>query len=212
MYALTESFYAGILRSRSRLRITFSFRPNDAGFFDIAVNAQVRALGADGMPLMLSNEESALLRISQNDREQSFFIDSREQKNEINAGAMQEIPLVACITGRASFPTLLVEDIRLDINNTHALVQDVEQLWRQFSLSELNYDLSVPLTPEEIALNSKSSPAIDEFKRYEFQFTPQVYSTHLLTYSLTHSLTHSLLLTRLGDWISKSDSILASKE
>ena len=169
---------SGILRSRSRSRIIFSFRPNDAGFFDIAVNAQVKALGADGAPLMLSNEESALLRISQNDREQSFFTDSRYQKSEINSETINTIPLVACITGRASFPTLLVEDIRLDISNTHALVQDVEQLWRQFSLSELNYDLSVPLTPEEIALNSKSSPAIDEFKRYEFQFTPQVHSPH----------------------------------
>jgi hypothetical protein len=197
------------------------------------VNAQVKALGTDGLPLMLSNEESALLRISQDDREQSFFNDARNQKNQINSENINEIPLVACITGRASFPTLSVEDIRLDITNTHALVQDVEQLWRQFSLSELNYDLSVPLTPEEIALNSKSSPAIEDFKRYEFQFTPQVlpcyYSlTHLLTRSLTYSLTHSLiltyspthvltysltyLLTHSGNRIPNPNNLLASKK
>ena len=139
---------------------------------------------------MLSNEESALLRISQIDREQSFFSDSRYQKNQIISNTIHEIPLVACITGRASFPTLLVEDIRLDISNTHAQVQDVEQLWRQFSLSELNYDLSVPLTPEEIALNSKSSPSIDDFKRYEFQFTPQVYCSYFAySFSLSHTRT-----------------------
>ena len=125
-YSLTYSCI-GILRSRSD-SLTFAFRPNDAGFFEIAVNAQVKALGTDGLPLMLSNEESALLRISQDDREQSFFNDARNQKNQINSENINEIPLVACITGRASFPTLSVEDIRLDITNTHALVQDVEQL------------------------------------------------------------------------------------
>ena len=56
---------------------------------------------------------------------------------------LASLPLSGKFFGRAAFPILLFEDIRILGN---VLVTPVDQLWRQFSLAPLNYDVSMPLT------------------------------------------------------------------
>ena len=39
---------------------------------------------------------------------------------------------------------------------------------------QLNFDLSIPLTAAEIAVNASSSPATERLTRYNFEFVPAV--------------------------------------
>ncbi|CAM9246985.1 unnamed protein product, partial [Ectocarpus fasciculatus] len=82
-----------------------------------------------------------------------------------------DLPLVATIVSRASFPTVMFEDIRVE---NESLIADVEQLWRQFSLAPLNYELQQPLTDDEVSFNALSSPDLETLDRFSFNFTPDV--------------------------------------
>ena len=68
---------------------------------------------------MLPNEEVSLLRVNQVDRE------------SLVAGqgisALTNLPLTACITSRATFPKVTIEDVRLE---QESLVNDVSHLWQ----------------------------------------------------------------------------------
>jgi hypothetical protein len=90
-----------------------------------------------------------------------------------NTGAegVLDLPLVAEIVSRAAFPTVMFEDIRPE---SEALVSDVEQLWRQMSLGELNKELQLPLTSEEVRFNALSSPDLQQLKRFTAAFTPDL--------------------------------------
>ena len=54
----------------------------------------------------------------------------------------------------ATFPKVAFEDIR----NENESMSTYDLLWRQFSLSDLNYYLSLSLTDEEFKINDASSP------------------------------------------------------
>ena len=71
---------------------------------------------------------------------------------------------------------MTVEDLRVE---QECLVNDVTHLWRNFSLEELNTDLSKPLTEDEAKLNLSSSPDLSQLKRYKFEFTPDVVGSPL---------------------------------
>jgi hypothetical protein len=131
----------GVLPARSRTRVLFTYQPRKAGLFEFLIYAQVQAVDARTMqPIMISNDEAALLRLAQEDRKAG---------RELSPNDVAMLPLMSNITARAAFPKLLVEDIRAELD---LQISDVEALWKRFSLSSLNYDLSIPMTHREVSL------------------------------------------------------------
>jgi hypothetical protein len=154
----------GMLPARYRKRINVTFHPTGAGLFEFSIVCRVLATDPNGNVTELPNDEAALLRVSQEDREGlSDRVGGAEDLNEW--------PLMTHITGRATFPTLVFEDIRA---MGDVLVNDVNQLWRNFSFSEINYDLSLSLSDEDTAMNAASSPDLSQLRRFKFEFTPDV--------------------------------------
>ena len=160
----------GILRARSRFRCPVTFQPAKAGLFDFFLYCQVEIIDPhrQDQTMMLPNEEVALLRVNQSDRETYM------QGEGI--GALAGIPLSVCVTSRATFPKITIEDARLEQD---CLVGDVSHLWRNMSLSRLNTDLSKPLTESEFKLNLSSSPDLSQLQRYRFEFTPNIVGSPL---------------------------------
>ena len=149
---------AGILNARSRLRVVVSYEPRKAGLFNFHLFCKLKAIDPfSGEPLMLPNEETALLRTQ--------------------GGAICD-PLAATISSRASFPRLIIEDVRIADDS---LVSDVELLWRQFDLAPFNLDLSLPLTDAECRMNGSASTDIAGLKDYRFDFTPAVIGSPVQT-------------------------------
>ena len=152
----------GIIKARSRLRCPLTFQPTKAGTFDFTVFCQIQ-VSLNGTAQLLPNEEVALLRVSQRDRESSM--EGAGEKSLVG------IPLVARVTTRATFPKISIADVRLE----HiGLVTNVENLWRNFSLKALNTELAKPLTEQECKCNASSSPDLSKLRRYKFEFTPDV--------------------------------------
>lgn len=145
MHSLFCSKPEGILAARSRTRVPFQFNPSTAGMFEFCVYAKVFAVDSNGNPVMLPNAESTLLRLSlqeqQTNLENMAFRFNNNHDNSINNNSSSSVsssvanalPLVAHVSGRAAFPTLCVEDIRVDPVN-ECLISDVETLWKQVSL------------------------------------------------------------------------------
>lgn len=63
------------------------------------------------------------------------------------ASTLAMLPLMSNITARAAYPKILVEDIRTDVD---LQISDVNYLWKRFSLAQMNYDLAIPMTAEEV--------------------------------------------------------------
>jgi hypothetical protein len=160
----------GTLRARSRLRCPIVFQPAKAGLFDFFMYCQLEIINPHQQDsnMMLPNEEVALLRVNQSDRE-SYMAGQ-------GISALTGIPLSVCITSRATFPKITIEDVRLE---QECQVGDVSHLWRNMSLSRLNTDLSKPLTDSEFKLNLSSSPNLSQLKRYKFEFVPNVVGSPL---------------------------------
>jgi hypothetical protein len=134
----------GVLPARSRTRVLFTYQPRKSGLFEFLIYAQVQAVDARTLqPIMLSNDEAALLRMAQEDRQH----DSGADYNPNLASTIAMLPLMSNITARAAFPKLLFEDIRAELD---LQISDVDSLWKRFNLSTLNYDLSIPMTHREV--------------------------------------------------------------
>lgn len=142
----------GRLPARSFSTVTFTFHPKLAGNFTFRIFAKLSSVGADGCEEMVMN----------NDIGSKFF-------SNAHGPASIDLPLMAFIHGSSSFPKVVFEDIRVD---SDALIADVEQLWRQFSLSTLNYDLSVPINENESYMLASTTEDY-QLKEYEFRFTPK---------------------------------------
>jgi hypothetical protein len=153
----------GFINARSRKTIPFCFKPNRAGLFDFIVYCRLKSVSDDGEEAIVSNEESALRHVSQ------VLYEKRIDSNAISV--LDNLPLTMTVTGRASFPTLIIQDIRPEYDT---LIADVAQLWRQFSIPEINYELAQPLTDDQVAFNTTSSPDFRILKRYNLNFTPDV--------------------------------------
>ena len=154
----------GLLPARSRKNVMFTFQPNRAGLFQFVVCVRLLSVDSKGNILTISNEESALLHGAE----------MRMQKQMEGAHGLDDIaglPLTMCVTGRASFPSLKIEDIRTDRD---MLVSDVRNLWEQFSVPQVNHEMNSPLTDEEVHYNTISSPDLSVLKRYQFRFTPDI--------------------------------------
>ena len=127
---------SGVLPARSRTRVVFTYQPRKAGLFEFLIYAQIQAVDRVTLaPIMISNDEAALLRMNNN-------------QNEFNgASTVAMLPLMSNITARAAFPKLLFEDIRTEAD---LQISDVDSLWKRFSLGPMNYDLSIPMTHREV--------------------------------------------------------------
>jgi hypothetical protein len=132
----------GVLPARSRTRVLITYQPRKSGLFEFLIYAQVQAVDPHTLqPVMISNDEAALLRMAQDDRQ------SGADSHLPLASTVAMLPLMSNITARAAFPKLLFEDIRSELD---LQIADVDALWKRFSLSTLNYDLSIPMTHREV--------------------------------------------------------------
>lgn len=161
---------SGILGARSRQRVIFTYHPRKAGLFEFLIFAKIQAIDEEtGKPKMISNDEAALLRLSQQDREDQAFHDLDQLTEEL-----ARLPLTTSISARAAYPKLLIEDIR---TIGDLLISNIDNLWKRMALSYINYDLSVPMTPEEIKLNNMPSPDLEKIPKYKFEFAAGVINT-----------------------------------
>jgi hypothetical protein len=151
----------GTILARSKFKVPMTFQPTHAGAFEFFIYCRIKVYG-DGQ--YVSNEEVALLRVSQQDRETCMA-------SVFDTNSLQALPLTASITSTATFPKMNIEDVRLE---TEALINDVSHLWRNFALSELNEHLSKPLTDTEVKLNLSASPDLEALHRYRFEMTPNI--------------------------------------
>ncbi len=192
--------YKGIIPARSRLRCVFTYNPVKSGLFDFTVYAQIHTRNHITQDVvMIPNDTAALMKVTgsialddfpplppqspSSNYTQSFSQPSPPARSptshrlsveevEQSQAILSLLPLTAEFTARAAFPKLLFEDLRLE--NADLPVSNIDYLWERFSLATLNYDLSIPLTSEEIAINNSSSPDLSKLKVYNFDFTPQV--------------------------------------
>jgi hypothetical protein len=81
------------------------------------------------------------------------------------------LPLMTNITARAAYPKLLFEDIRTDFDMQ---ISDINYLWKRFYFPQLNYDLAIPMTYDEVKLIKSSSPDLSKLTKYKFEFSPAV--------------------------------------
>ncbi|KAJ1404831.1 hypothetical protein B484DRAFT_218273, partial [Ochromonadaceae sp. CCMP2298] len=172
---------SGVLPARSRTRVVFTYQPRKAGLFEFLVYAQVRAVDAQGVRVMISNDEATLLRTGGGEGAGGGGVGSTGMGG--NSGGMgstsmggngvgsngRHLPLMTNITARAAFPKLLFEDVRAGAD---VQIADVDSLWQRCSLSQLNYDLSIPMTQHEVLLNEASAPSPTDFQTYRFEFCP----------------------------------------
>ena len=77
--------------------------------------------------------------------------------------------LRAEVRGKASFPTVVVQDVRL---HGGGLGGSTRQLWASLGLERLNHELAQPLTPAEVKLNLESSPDLTKLQTYDVNFVP----------------------------------------
>lgn len=176
----------GVIPAKSRSIVNFSVNPDRAGLFEFRISCRLRTVDAMGTITMVPNEEDLVLRMGLTNRAVGYDDLNIPDENAVTIGGMDadegfaketagqrelDLPLVATIISRASFPTVMFEDIRVE---SECLVADVEQLWRQFSFAPLNYELQQPLTDEEVAFNALSSPDLETLSRFSFNFTPDV--------------------------------------
>jgi hypothetical protein len=113
---------------------------------------------------MISNDKAIVMRMSSTMQNRSLNEDELVENLSI-------LLLTASIQARAEFPKLLFEDIRTE---SDLQLSDIDYLWNRFSFARLNYDLSVPLTAREIALNTSSSPDLSQLVDYPCDFAPSV--------------------------------------
>eukprot|EP01033_Poteriospumella_lacustris_P005515 gene5515-3931_t len=161
---------AGRIGARSRSRLVFTYKPCKSGLFDFSLYVKIRATAtatSDGdegdTAALVSNDEAIVMRLASTtmaSMDDAAFVES-----------IAQLPLTASIQARAAFPKLLFEDIRTE---SDLQISDVDYLWNRFSFARLNYDLSVPLTAKEIALNNSSSPDLSQLVAYPCEFAPAV--------------------------------------
>lgn len=184
--AFTDSLFCeqheGVIPARSRLRCIFTYTPVKSGLFEFTLFAQITALHPQTrQPVLLPNDAAALMKLTGSLQAEDLAAVGMASLNLTDGPAAAQtsrpadlslLPLRASFTARAAFPKLLFEDIRMD--NQDQPAASVTALWDRFSLPLLNYDLSIPLTAEEIALNHSSSPDLGRLRVYNFEFLPQV--------------------------------------
>lgn len=182
----------GIIPARSVRQLELTYRPVKSGLFNFTICARVIAsdvydaskttrFGANSA--WYDNEDVTLMRMVGGSEQALMVINNPSLLPHEKNKELIELPLKLGINARAAFPKLLFEDIRIDEHESYNQFSGVEGLWERFSLPSLNYDLSIPLTAEEVEAYTGTSDSItskkkkkdfEAMKTYPWQFTPQV--------------------------------------
>ena len=146
----------GLLPARSRAPLKVTYRPTlpDKNSFRVFCDVIVAEEGR-----------------SQEDIDWDAALKEREELRDAEDGE-DDGPLFCDVVGQAAYPTMRISDAR------SALLAP-DDLWKQFSLRELNYELSTPLSPDQLKLNRATGvgEGADDFsnllKDFDFCFTPR---------------------------------------
>lgn len=96
--------------------------------------------------------------------------------DDANKDEEDEGPLFCDVTGQAAYPTMKFQDAR-------SALLSPDELWKQLNLQALNYELSTPLSPDQLRLNRATGvgDGADDLKNmlktFDFQFTPRPQGT-----------------------------------
>lgn len=94
---------------------------------------------------------------------------ARKKRKKRKAG-QNVLPLTCVVRGRASFPTVVMRDIRVE---GMRLGCSTPNMWAHFSLASLNAALLTPLTRDEVSFNLESSPDLSRLTRFPLRFVPE---------------------------------------
>ncbi|KAG5175991.1 hypothetical protein JKP88DRAFT_141925, partial [Tribonema minus] len=170
----------GIIASRSTVSVTVTFQPDSAGAYRF--NLLARLCGVDaatGARIMTDPSSALLLRLGDKQRAIAAAAAAAAAQPEAGSGSSSSssssslhgpAPLQCSITARASFPTVMVSDARVEGGALAAAA--TAALWQTHSLARVNALLSAPLTDEEIAFNCASTPDMDALPRFPVAFVP----------------------------------------
>ena len=146
----------GLLPARSRLPVHVTYRPSHPTTNQFRVFCDVVVAGPDGTAVWDQRSRAAVLS-------------PRSQARAAEAAETAE-PLMCSVVGRAAYPTLQIVDAR------SALLSPAT-LWSQFALRQLNFELSTPLTRDQMRLNLRTGVGDDDlnalFQNFLWEFTPR---------------------------------------
>ena len=159
---------SGILPAHSRTRIKVTFQPLRSGSFDVSLAALVSAVDpATGSKVALGAEDSARLRVGDRAQLVALLRGIPEDSPDFDEDA--QLPLSATVAGKASFPTIIITDLRC---LGGGLGGSTRELWRTLGLEPLNHALAQPLTRKEVKANLSSSANHASLPSYPVRFTP----------------------------------------
>jgi hypothetical protein len=146
----------GLLPARSRLKVMVTYRPSHPTTNRFRIFCDVVVAGADNSGVWDQSSRAAAL--------------SPRTRDRLAAEANDIAPLTCDLVGRAAYPTLKVVDAR------SALLSPAT-LWDQFALRQLNFELSTPLTRDQIRLNTRTGVGDKEldhlYQNFLWEFTPR---------------------------------------
>jgi len=163
---------SGILPARSTLATKVTFSPSNHGLYDFNFVCRVARLDADGNEVMINPEIKGMLEENR-DKLTDAALDGNEAyfANLPGSNPAGPLPLTLGLKGSASFPTLVVRDVR-SAKGGIGLGSSTDQLFGQLGLPEINRTLATPLTKEEVEFNLLSSPDLSLLPKFDFNFTP----------------------------------------
>ena len=146
----------GLLPARSKLKVKVTYRPSYPTTNRFQIFCDVVIAGQDDTGVWDQSQRVAAL--------------SPRSKAKLEEEEVEGEPLMCSLIGRATYPTLRIVDAR------SALISPA-MLWKQFSLSEMNYEFSTPLTTAQLRLNQQTgvgSGALDYlYQNFLWEFTPR---------------------------------------
>ena len=132
-----------------------TFHPDAAGDFEFACACKVHAVDEDGNEIALDPEQASLLTLGEEARDVEL-VRGRDPFSATVAELSKKspaLPLTCVVKGSASFPTIIVRDIRVE---GAKLGCSTSAMWAHFSLTALNKTLLTPLTSKEVKFNQES--------------------------------------------------------
>jgi hypothetical protein len=163
---------SGILPARSTLITKVTFSPSDHGSYDFSFVCRVARVDAQGNEVMVSPEVKGMLEDNKD-----LLTDAALDGAEGYFGGLPgsdpsgPLPLSLSLKGSASFPTLVMRDVRSNKGGT-GMASSTDALFGQLGLPGINKTLATPLTRSEIDYNLLSSPDLSLLPTFPFNFNP----------------------------------------
>ena len=163
----------GLIQARQRKRVKVTFQPDAAGEFEFACVCKVHAVDDQGEKIALDPAQAALLTLGEEARDVELVRGADPFSETIERDVTKQskaLPLTCVVKGSASFPTILVRDVRVEGAKLGCATQN---MWAHFSLSALNQALLTPLKRSEVLFNLESSPNLQLVPRIPLKFVPE---------------------------------------